>query len=99
MLDSPTGLICSNRDCKVVGNEEADGVICPICKKGHLQKKTATKGKNKGKYFWACDQYPKCKTTFSDEPVAQICGICGSQMVKKDGRISCTKPTCENFVK
>ena len=99
MLDSPSGLICSNRDCKPSNINGDEGIVCPICKKGHLQKKTATKGKNKGKTFWACDQYPKCKTTFSDEPINQICGICGSQMVNKDGKISCSKSTCENFIK
>ena len=51
------------------------------------------------KEFWACDRYPKCKTTFSDEPVNETCGICGSQMVKKGEKVSCTKPTCENFIK
>ena len=97
MLDTPNGLACSNRNCSTT--ETNGGIICPICKKGHLQKKTAVKGKNKGKEFWACDQYPKCKTTFSEEPVDQICGICGSQMVKKGDKISCSKPTCENFIK
>ena len=97
ILDAPEGHICSNRNCNRDKTEE--GIICPICKEGHLQKKTAVKGKNKGKYFWACDRFPKCKTTFSDEPVNQICGICGSQMVKKGDKISCSKQTCENFIK
>ena len=97
MLDSPSGLVCSNRNCNTETTN--DGIICPVCKKGHLQKKTAVRGKNKGKDFWACDAYPKCKTTFSDEPVDQVCGICGSQMVKKGDKISCSKPTCENFIK
>ena len=97
MLETPNGLSCSNLNC---GKEEtSELIICPICKKGHLTKKTATKGKNKGKEFWACDNYPACKTTFSDEPVKEVCGICGSQMVKKDERVSCTNLNCENFVK
>ena len=99
MLDSPNGVVCSNRDCKKETTEQVGGVVCPICKEGHLQKRTAVKGKNKGKEFWACDRYPKCKTTFSDEPVNETCGICGSQMVKKGEKVSCTKPTCENFIK
>lgn len=98
LLDSPKGLICSNRSCGLE-EEKENAIICPVCKKGHLIKKTATKGKNKGKQFWACDNYPDCKTTFSDEPVKEICGICGSQMVKKDDRISCSNIKCENFVK
>ena len=99
MLDSPEGHICSNKECSIEKNGAPEGITCPICKKGHLQKRTATKGKNKGKIFWACDQYPKCKTTFSDEPINQTCGICGSQMVLKNGKISCTNQNCENFIK
>ena len=98
MLDSPNGLICSNRNCNSE-TEQENRIVCPICKQGHLQKKTAVKGKNKGKEFWACDRYPKCKTTFSEEPINEVCGICGSQMVKKGDGVSCTKPTCENFIK
>ena len=98
MMASPDGPVCSNRNCKSE-TEKEDAILCPICKTGHIHKRTATKGKNKGKFFWACDNFPKCKTTFSDEPVNEICGICGSLMVKKGERISCSKPTCENFVK
>ena len=98
MLDAPEGHICSNRSCGLEAEKET-AITCPVCKKGHLIKKTATKGKNKGKQFWACDNYPACKTTFSDEPVAEICGICGSQMVKKDDRISCSNVKCEKFIK
>ena len=97
MLDTPNGLACSNLNCGKEVND--DLVTCPICKKGHLIKKTATKGKNKGKEFWACDNYPVCKTTFSEEPVKEVCGICGSQMVKKDDRISCTNLNCEKYIK
>ena len=97
MLDSPNGLVCSNRNCKSESSDE--GIVCPICGKGHLQKRTSTRGKSKGQEFWACDQYPKCKTTFSLEPVKEVCGICGSQMVKKGEHVSCSKQTCENFIK
>ena len=98
MLDSPNGHICSNRDCKSDTSNESL-IVCPICKEGHLQKKVAVKGKNKGKEFWACNRFPKCKTTFSEEPVNELCGICGSQMVKKGDKISCSKADCENFIK
>lgn len=97
MLESPNGLVCSNNSC---GKEvDSNSIVCPICKKGHLIKKTATKGKNKGKEFWACDNYPNCKTTYSLEPVNETCGICGSQMVKKDDKVSCTNQNCEKFIK
>ena len=70
-------------------NENKDtGVICPICGKGHLLKKVATKGKNKGNAFYSCSNYPKCKTAFNDEPTLIPSGIPGVIMLKdKDGNI------------
>ncbi len=38
---------------------------CPICKEGRL---TIRYGKQFSRYFVACDNYPKCKTTFSLPP-------------------------------
>ena len=70
-------------------NENKDtGVICPICGKGHLLKKVATKGKNKGNAFYSCSNYPKCKTAFNDEPTLIPSGIPGVIMLKdKDGNL------------
>ncbi len=70
-------------------NENNDtGVICPICGKGHLLKKVATKGKNKGNAFYSCSNYPKCKTAFNDEPTLIPSGVPGVIMLKdKDGNI------------
>lgn len=99
MLDSPDGVICSDRNCIGLKGDKENGIICPNCKEGHLEKKTATKGKNKGKLFWACNNFPKCKTTFSDEPINETCGICGSQKVMKNGNVSCSNIKCENYNK
>lgn len=98
MLESPSGLICSNRDC---GKKEtaSEYPICPTCKKGHLLPKLAAKGKNKGKTFWACNQFPRCKTIFNDEPINELCPVCGEQMVKKGENVSCSNVKCEKFVK
>ena len=98
MLDTPKGLMCSNRDCGKESNEH-EYPICPTCKKGHLLPKLATRGKSKGKTFWACNEYPKCKTIFNDEPVNMLCPVCGAQMVKKGDVISCSDSKCEKFVK
>ena len=100
MLESPKGLICSNRDCNKPTTDSAEYPVCPICKKGHLVPKVSSKGKNKGKTFWACNQFPRCHTIFADEPINELCPVCGNQMVKKnDGTISCSNDKCEKFVK
>ena len=96
MLESPEGLICSNKNC---GKEsQKDDIVCPICKKGILVPRQANKGKNKGKNFWACNQFPKCKTMFFDEPTNQLCPVCGALMVKKDNRLSCSNTKCDKFI-
>lgn len=39
--------------------------VCPVCGKGNIVERIARQGYNKGKIFYACNQYPKCKTTYS----------------------------------
>ena len=81
--------------CKYIEQEEKiekedndTGVICPICGTGHLLKKVATKGKNKGNAFYSCSNYPKCKTAFNDEPTLIPSGVPGVIMLKdKDGNL------------
>jgi DNA topoisomerase-1 len=75
---------------------------CPVCKKGDLQIR-------KGKYgqFLACNQYPKCKTTFSlpnnslIKPVNKECELCKYPMVQsiKKGKRPlelCINPDCKS---
>lgn len=38
-----------------------NAVFCPKCKRPMIRRKN-----KKGKYFWACTGYPKCKTTAAD---------------------------------
>jgi len=44
---------------------EKDGekVLCPSCGRGHIIQRNRKKD---GKLFWACDNYPKCKTVVDD---------------------------------
>jgi DNA topoisomerase-3 len=62
--------------CKAILPEQADqlaaplpapaaGQPCPACKTGHLVKRTATQGKNKGHPFVGCSHFPKCRYTAS----------------------------------
>jgi DNA topoisomerase I len=43
------------------------GIICKVCGKGHLVERTAKTGKSAGSKFYACNAFPKCKTTYSQE--------------------------------
>lgn len=43
---------------------------CPVCNKGQIVKKIARTGKSAGSFFYACNQFPKCKTTFNEQEYA-----------------------------
>ncbi len=90
---------CSNYPyCTYIKKDEAEavensdtGIICPVCKKGHIVKRVASKGKSKGKAFYACSNYPKCKNIYNDEPVMEYCPDCKSIMLKdENGNLYCS---------
>lgn len=62
--------------------DDDTGVLCPVCGKSNIVKRVSKTGKNKGSIFYACGNYPKCKTTYSDEPIDEECPLCGSIMLR-----------------
>lgn len=42
------------------------GPLCPICS-DEMVKRVARKGKNAGKSFWGCSQFPNCRGVMSDD--------------------------------
>ena len=88
---------CSNYpDCKYIKKEELEdtdtGILCPTCNKYNLFSKVAKSGKNKGNTYYACKDYPKCKTIFNDKPTHDICPNCGAMMLlDKDMKEYCSK--------
>ena len=106
--DKPTDKLCPN--CQAMMLEKEDGTLycsknckdsykpvkCPNCETGHLVKKEIRRGKNKGSYFYACDNYPKCKTSFMDEPTNNKCELCSSLLVKQGDKLICSNPDCKN---
>ena len=99
MLDKPGGAICSNKECETHSYSKDNICKCPNCKSGYLVERIASKGKTKGKKFYACNQYPKCKTVYSYRPTGQKCDKCGAMLLDNEGTIICSNPECENFVK
>ncbi len=91
---------CSNYpNCHYVLKEDSEegepvdtGVLCPECGTGHIVERIAKTGKNKGTLFYACNNYPACKVTFSDIPTHEFCPNCHSIMLKdKKGNLYCSK--------
>lgn len=83
---------CSNYPtCKYIKKEEKEVVSvakCPNCEGSIVEKKS-----KRGKIFYGCDGYPKCKTAFWDKPTGEICPECQSMLLEKKDSIKCSN--CE----
>lgn len=71
------------------------GVQCPVCNEGEIVERVASRGRSKGKKFYACNRYPECKTTFSGIPTREHCPVCNGHRVSVDGAIMCSNEKCE----
>lgn len=73
-----------------------EGVRCPKCQQGVLQKRTR---KSDQGVFWSCSRYPDCTYTANDQngkpdlsvPVAQVskqhhCPQCGQGLIRRSGK-------------
>ena len=61
---------------------------CPKCSGQIIEKKS-----KRGKVFYGCNNYPKCKTAYWDQPVDRTCPLCGEMLVTKNNVIKCS--ACE----
>lgn len=57
--------------CRYIRSKEeketpiSTGIKCPNCKDGYIVERVSKRGRSRGQKFYACDQYPKCKTTYT----------------------------------
>ncbi len=70
---------CSNYpNCKYIKTEKKDtGIACPECEGGTLIRRKT----RKGKIFYGCSTFPKCKFASWDEPVERPCPECSRTFV------------------
>ena len=80
---------CSNYpNCKYIKKEEkkiVEIMTCPKCGGKIVEKKS-----KRGKVFYGCNNYPKCKVATWDLPTGEICPKCGELFVKKKDKITCS---------
>ena len=80
---------CSNfPTCKYIKNEpkeETEIISCPNCEGKIVEKKS-----RKGKIFYGCNNYPKCKTAYWDTPTGTKCSECGEMLTTKNNKIKCS---------
>jgi len=83
---------CSNFPaCKYIkqGEMKSKEVCdCPNCEGKIVEKKS-----KRGKIFYGCNSYPKCKTAYWDLPTGEKCPECGNMLTIKKDKIKCS--TCE----
>ncbi|NCU42046.1 MAG: type I DNA topoisomerase [Candidatus Moranbacteria bacterium] len=89
---------CSNfPECtfieKTKKEEVSSGVSCPTCKEGDLVQRTT----RRGKIFYGCNRFPKCKTAYWDKPTDKTCSLCSSLLVEKPkGQLVCSNKECQS---
>ena len=83
---------CSNYPtCKYIKKEEKEEKVickCPNCDGDIVEKKS-----RRGKVFYGCNKYPKCKTAYWYKPIDKKCPECGEMLLDKNGKIVCS--SCE----
>ncbi|MBN2604210.1 MAG: type I DNA topoisomerase [Bacilli bacterium] len=80
---------CSNfPTCKYIKPQENEkpliestGVKCTKCNEGEIVERIAKSGRNKGKKFYACDNFPTCKNMLFGKPTGEKCPDCGSLLI------------------
>jgi len=81
---------CSNfPECKYIKSEPKEIIEitnCPNCDGKIVEKKS-----KKGKVFYGCNNYPKCKTAYWDMPIGETCPNCGKMLVKKKDIVKCSE--------
>ena len=80
---------CSNYPpCKYIKQEEKEvktDCKCPNCGHDIIEKKS-----KRGKVFYGCNNYPKCKTAYWDKPIGESCPECGAMLTEKNNKIKCS---------
>ena len=79
---------CSNYPtCKYIKKEEKE--IKEICKCPKCGGTIIEKMTRRGKIFYGCNNYPKCKVAVWDLPTGEVCPECNELLVEKNNTIKC----------
>lgn len=81
---------CSNYpECKYIKSEPKE--IVEVCDCPNCGSKIVEKKSKRGKLFYGCNNYPKCKTAYWDKPIGKNCPNCGKMLVEKNKKIKCSE--------
>ena len=81
---------CSNYpNCKYIKADPKEVIEicdCPKCTSGKIIEKKS----KKGKVFYGCNNFPKCKEAYWDKPIGEMCPECGNMLTEKKDKIKCS---------
>ena len=81
---------CSNYPtCKYIKTEPKQ--VTEVCNCVNCDGKIVERKTKKGKLFYGCNNYPKCKTAYWDKPTGELCPNCKSMLVMKKDKIKCSE--------
>ena len=84
-------IACSNYpDCKYIKPNEEKKEIEEIMDCPHCDGKIISKTTRKGKVFFGCNNYPKCKIASWDKPTGELCPKCKEILVESKTGIKCS---------
>ncbi len=83
---------CSNYPtCKYIKKEEKEKKeVVEVCECIKCGNKIVERKTKKGKIFYGCSNFPKCKEAYWDKPIGKKCPECNSMLVEKDGIVKCS---------
>ena len=82
-------IACSNfPECKYIKADESQ--IKEICDCPNCEGKIIEKKSRRGKVFYGCNNYPKCKTAYWDMPTGDLCPECGNMLTSKKDNVKCS---------
>lgn len=85
-------IACSNfPECRYI--KQAEKEIKEICACPKCDGQIVEKRSKRGKVFYGCNNYPKCKEAYWDMPIGEKCPECGSMLVTKKDTVKCS--SCE----
>ncbi len=68
---------------------EKTGILCPLCGKEVVIKKT-----KKGRKYYGCEDNPECGFMSWQKPSEKPCPRCGGYMVEKGSKLACVREQC-----
>ena len=84
-------IACSNYpECKYIKPNENKKEVVEVMNCPHCDGKIVEKTTRRGKVFYGCNHYPKCKVATWDKPTGELCPQCHELLIESKDGIKCS---------